>query len=97
MHEVVRSGTWLYDGTASRPVFIVMLDYDFWHEIGKADGLLDSGETPHLNDAGRQYYACFREVPESPPIWMDSPGFDEVQRACEWAQSKVPLPISWDA
>ena len=97
MHQVVRSGTWLYDDAVNQPVYIVMLDYDFWYEITKADGLLKAGEVPHLNEAGTQFYVCFRAVPETPPIWVDSPGFDEMEQACECAQSKVPSPISWEA
>jgi hypothetical protein len=94
-HRVARSGTWLYDGSVPRPVHIVELDYDFWYEIAKADGMVEPGEKPDLNPQGLRYYVCFREVPRQAPIWVDSPGHYSIGQACEHAQSKVPSPISW--
>lgn len=94
-HRVVRTGVWLYDGTVERPVYIVELDYDFWYEITKADGMLESGEKPVLNSEGVQYYVCFWEVPAEPPIWVDSIGHHSIELASERAQSKVPSQISW--
>ena len=94
-HRVARAGSWLYDGSVRRPVYIVELDYDFWYEIAKADGTLEPGEKPELNPQGLQYYVCFREVPAEPPLWVDSPGHHSIDGACEHAQSKVPSQISW--
>jgi hypothetical protein len=95
-HRVVRSGAWLYDGAVARPVHIVELNYDFWYEIAKADGLLESGEKPHLNLQGLQYYVCFKDIPADPPIWVDSIGHDSAELASSHAQSRVPSRISWE-
>jgi len=94
-HRVVRTGIWLYDGTVEKPVYIVELDHDFWYEIDKADGKLKPGEQPQLNDSGLAYYIYFREVPARPPLWPDSGGLPSIDLACEYAQSRVPSPISW--
>ena len=94
-HRVARSGTWLYDDSVTRPVYIVELDCDFWYEIAKAEGTLEPGEEPDLNPQGLQYYVCFREVPAEPPIWVNSPGYHSIELASEHAESKVPSSISW--
>src|SRR4051794_35121478 len=93
--EVVRRGTWLYDGIAPSPVAVVRLDYDFWYEIGKADEQLEPDEKPHLNDAGFQYYVCFASPPEQHHGWVDSHGFDTVEAACEWAEKQIQSAIQW--
>jgi hypothetical protein len=31
--KIVKTGWWLYDGTAERPVDIVGLGFDFWYEL----------------------------------------------------------------
>lgn len=95
-HRVVRSGTWLYDGTVKRPIYIVELDYDFWFEMCKGDGFLEPGEKPELNADGFLYYVCFWKVPKKPPIQVDSVGHDSIHQTSEYAQSKVPTQISWN-
>ncbi len=94
-HRVVKSGTWLYDDTVEMLVYIVELDYDFWHEMAKSDGMLEADDKPVVNSEGRRYYVCFREVPQAPPIWVNSPGHDSLADACEDAQSKVASVITW--
>ena len=96
MHrETVRRGRWLYDGTVFQPVAVVRLDYDFWHEIGRADDRLEPGEAPHVNADGVQYYVCFRSDPDQHPGWVDSIGFDSLAAACAWAETQVKSPIEW--
>jgi len=92
---VVRSGTWLYDESVPRPVYLVQLDYDFWYEVAKADGMLQPNEQADLNADGVLYYVCFRDVPPEPPIWVDSPGFASLELAAGHAQARVPSPITW--
>lgn len=93
--EIVRQGRWLYDGTVFQPVTIVRLNYDFWYEIVRADGLGEPGDEPELNAEGFQYYLCFQSDPTAHPGWVDSVGFDSVEAASQWANSKVPSPIEW--
>lgn len=92
---IVRSGRWLYGGSAYQPVTIVSLDWDFWYAIGEADDRLEPGEVPHLNQEGVQYYVCFKGDPKEVPGWVDSPGHDSIEAAATWAQSQVETPIEW--
>ena len=94
-HRVVRSGSWLYDGSVVSPVHLIQTDYDFWYETTRADGTLEPGEHPELNPEGHLYYVCFREVPSSSPLWVDSEGFPSLGLAEAHAQSKVAGPITW--
>ena len=93
----MQRGTWLYDDTVPMPATIVQLDYDFWYEIGRADGDLEPREQPELSPEGVLYYVCFRSDPEEDPGWVDSPGFQTLAEARKWAASKVAGPIAWDA
>jgi hypothetical protein len=94
---IIQRGRWLYDGTVHMPATIVALDYDFWYEIGRADGDLEPGETPALNAEGRLYYVCFKSDPAAHPGWVDSQGFRDVAAARTCAERQVPSPIEWSA
>ena len=94
-HRVVRSGAWLYDGTAAAPVNLVETDYDFWHETTNADGMLEPGDAPALNPDGHLYYVCFKEVSATEPLSVDSEGFSSPDLAALHAQSRVAGPITW--
>ncbi|MDX2705769.1 hypothetical protein PV350_23325 [Streptomyces sp. PA03-6a] len=97
MESVVATGVWLYDGTVSTTVRVVMLDYDFWHAIGEADGNLQPGEAPDLNEEGRLYYV--QHLPGWPAgdrsFWPDTDGFHTLADAVAAAELTVPGPISW--
>ena len=96
--RIVRTGTWLYDGTAPRPVDIVALDYDWWYELEKADGTLGPAEQPLKPDAqGWIYYVRFRNALErSEPTSVDSPGHGSIAQAIAEAESKLHEPIHWN-
>jgi hypothetical protein len=87
---VVAVGQWLYDGTAPTTVRIVRLDYDFWYEIGKADGDLEPDEAPQLNDDGYLYYVKHRSG------WPDSQGFPTPEEAIAAAESQLPTAVEWE-
>lgn len=95
--EIVRSGTWLYDGTAPRPVDIVALEFDFWYEIGRSDGHLEHGETPQpLGPDGCLYYVRFQHAGDSTtPTWVDGSGYASLAEAVEAAEASAPGPIRW--
>lgn len=93
--EIVRKGEWLYDGCVPEPAYVVKLDYDFWYEIAKADGVLEPDEEPELGDEGVLYYICFKSDPEEHPGWVDSQGFKTPTEAMTWAESQVPGGITW--
>lgn len=37
------------------PVQIFAINYDYYYEIGKADGFIEKGYKPELNEQGEQY------------------------------------------
>src|SRR5262245_2795026 len=90
---VVRSGTWLYDNSVKRRVRVLRLTSDYWHDLAKADGLLQSGESPELNKDGFLYYVRFGEDGES--SFPMSQGFRSCEEAIHWAEQRSPSPISW--
>lgn len=70
--EIVQQGRWLYDNTVFQPVTVIRLNYDFWYEIGRADGTTEADEVPELNEDGFKYYVCFRSSPTEHPGWVDA-------------------------
>jgi hypothetical protein len=84
---------WLYDNLIQRPVRIHRLSWDYWFELTKADGLLDEGEGPQLNEHGHLYYVQFGDDGEQ--VFPMSVGFMSCDDATEWAESRVPAPIRW--
>lgn len=53
--QLVLRGKWLYDNSVYQPVQIFVIDYDYYYELAKADGQLESGEEPELNEKGEMY------------------------------------------
>ena len=96
MKKLTRKGTWFYDCTTEKPVYLVKVDFDYWYEIGKAGGQLEEDEKEELNEEGFLYHACFRCNPIKEPVWIDSPGYKTEKEAMDWAQSKSPSPINWN-
>ena len=45
--KIVRTGTWLYDGTVEKPVDIIALEYDWWYSLASKDGQLDDDVEPN--------------------------------------------------
>ena len=95
--RIVRSGEWLYDDSVEKPVHIVALDFDFWHEVGRADDALEEGETPRpLGPDGCLYYVRFAHAGDrSTPTWVDSSGDTSLEAAMASAQGKMPTTITW--
>lgn len=90
-------GVWLYDGTVPTTTRVVMLDYDFWYAIGEADGNLQPGEVPNLNEDGCLYYV--QHLPGWPAcdrsFWPATEGFHTLAEAIDAAEVTVTGPISW--
>lgn len=87
--STVAVGSWLYGGIAQLPVRIIALPYDYWYELGKADGQLEPGEEPTpLGPDGVLYYVSFTTV--------DSPGYPTIVQAKESAQNRVQTPVRWE-
>jgi hypothetical protein len=94
---IVARGTWIYDGVAPMPVFIVATDFDFWFEVAKADGDLEPGEQPDLNAEERLYYLSFHGLRDDGTFWPDSVHYKSTEEAKLAAESRVPTPIVWDS
>jgi hypothetical protein len=91
----VRTGIWLYDKVVKRAVRILRLNRDYWFDLAKADGLLDKDEEARLNEHGFLYYVRFGEDGDSP--FPMSEGFENCEEAMQWAETKAPSPIVWNA
>jgi len=93
-NRIVRKGYWKYDGLIDKGVFITAINYDFWYELEKEEGLDMSDETPTLNENGEMYMI----------YWMDkdfielqgsSVGKLELMPTIELAESIVQQKIKW--
>lgn len=95
--EVVKTGTWLYDGRIEKPVRILRQTWDHFRDEGYDDD-------PHdLNDEGYAYYAVY-SAPEPPepgqvcaaPQWATrSLTCLSLEAAVAEAERAVPPPIAW--
>jgi len=96
--DIVRRGRWLYADAVYRPVDIIGMPYDFWFELGRADGQLEPGGTPQpLGEAGLLFYVRFKHAGETAePTWPDSAGYTTIGRAIVAAEEKAPSEIVWE-
>lgn len=53
--RIVKKGHWFYDGTIKKGIIIKAVNYDFWYETEKDEGLDMEGEEPNLNENGEMY------------------------------------------
>ncbi len=95
--EIQKTGVWLYDGTAEKPVDIVSLPYDWWYSLAEADDMLEPDEEPEsVNENGVLYYVRFRYAGvQEEPTWVDSQGYQNLNEAIAEAESKVTGSIQW--
>jgi len=95
--KIVRTGTWLYDGSVERAVDIISLEYDWWYSLAEGDGQLEEGEMPlPLGPDGCLYYVRSQKALEpSEPTWVDSYGDVELANAMKTAEAKVVGGIRW--
>lgn len=94
--KAVAEGVCLYDNASEYPVFVVEQNYDFFHSLAEADGMLEEDEEPNLNAAGKVYYLFFGELPEQRPYSVSSMGaFMSVAEAKQWASANLPYFKLW--
>jgi hypothetical protein len=95
--KIVRSGTWLYDGTVERNVDVVALNFDWWYELAKEDVSLEEGEQPlPLGPDGVLYYARFQRAGDtSTATWVDTPGHPTLAAAMQAAEQRVVSGVKW--
>ena len=92
--ELIQQGTWLYDGCAERPVYVIRQNYDYLYEMEKVDGEISSEDRPRLSH-GVIYYVRLRKIDGSSPWGVDSFGHDTLDEAKQWAVTTVGQPIQW--
>ena len=95
--SIVRTGTWLYGGTAETPVDVIALNYDWWYCLAELDGQLEPGENAKsLGPDGCLYYVRFRRALEpDEPTWPDSEGYATIIEAMAHAECKVEGGVKW--
>ena len=94
--RIVAKGIWTYGGTATMPVDIIALDFDWWHELARADGDAARELAEPLGPDGVLYYVRFgRAGHTDEPTWVDSSGYQYLSDARNFAATRVPTPIVW--
>jgi hypothetical protein len=94
IQTIVAEGSWLYDGICEKPVYIIEQNYDYWFEMEKADGEIESGEEPELNEDGLIYYVRFAPLGGRP--WgVQYGGHKTIDEAKAYAVEKAAGPIKW--
>ena len=95
--EIVKKGIWLYDGAIEKPVDIIRFDYDWWYEMAKSEGTLETDEEPiPIGEKGYIYYVRFQRAQETEgPTWVDSYGDQTIEQSIKTAEEKVSGDIVW--
>jgi hypothetical protein len=94
--NIVKTGTWLYDGSAEMPVDIVGLEYDWYYEIDKVDDLLEEDDQPiPLGEEGLLYHVRFQRAGDTESLWIDGGCYQRLEDAMKAAQERTPSPIKW--
>lgn len=92
----VAEGVCVYGSVSEYPIYVVEQNYDYFHCMYEADGMLEEGESPCLNAEGKVYYLFFGELPESRPYAVSSMGtFMSVTAAKSWASANLPYFSRW--
>ena len=95
IQTIVATGHWLYAETLEKPVYVIEQNYDYWFEMEKADGELETGEKPELNEDGLIYYVRFTPLGGKP--WsVESGGHKTLDAAKSCASEKANGPIKWE-
>jgi hypothetical protein len=92
--RAIKRGRWRYAGEIPKGVIIHAINYDYWYELEKSDGLDMTGEVPELNEQGEMYLIA----------WMNSAftkqesftvGLLTLTATMDLASSIVQQPIEW--
>ena len=94
--NIVQKGTWIYSESVEMPVDIVGLEYDWYYELDRTDGLLDEGEEPEpLGPEGLLYHVRFQKAGEEELGWVDGGCYQTIDDAIKAAESKITGIIHW--
>lgn len=92
---IVRTGTWMYQGSVPIRVDIWRLDFDFWHHISELDGDDSYGDPARLGPDGHLYHARFSHQGEQPTAWPSTSTCETEAEAIAAAEAKLAGPVAW--
>ena len=85
--QIVKSGTWLYDGGVLHEVWVVRQNFDFYYD----DGFEDAPED--LNEDGELFQVL---VARQGKVLSVGLAFRSIEDAVAKAHQLIPQGISWD-
>jgi len=85
--EIVKSGTWLYDGTVPHEVWIVKQNFDYHYDAGYEDS------PEKLNNQGFVFQVV---VARDGKVDTVLPACDSMAKAISNAEEVIPQGIDWD-
>jgi hypothetical protein len=85
--EIVKSGTWQYDGLVAHEVWIVKQNFDFYYDEGFEDAPED------LNENGELFQVV---VARDGKVLSVGLAFHSIEEAVAKAHQIIPQGIGWD-
>lgn len=87
--EIVKRGTWQYDRSVAKPVYIIRQNWDSYYEER-----YDS-DPPSLNEDGDAYYAVFDEPSAEGEFFSRSRTCLSLDEAIRLAHDTIKTGITW--
>ena len=95
--EVLDSGRCLWHGVTKTGTHLVRMPYDYWYELGRADGSLEPGEKPELGSDGFGYYIIWGDDPLGWNIsGVSLPTMKSAREARSWADREAKSKVEWN-
>ena len=95
--EVLDSGRCMWRGDTHIGVHLIRIPYDYWYELGKADGNLEPGAHPELGNDGFGYYIVWGDDPLGWKIsGVSSPTMKTPDEAFAWANLEAKSDVTWN-
>ncbi len=94
--RLILTGHWLYDNIVSKPIRIFAINYDYYFEMDKSDGISKIEDVPELNEKGEQYRIAWHG--DNYFSWAGTTDYGglTLEEAKEEAQKVVQQQIKWD-
>ena len=94
--EILDSGRCPWHGVTDTSAHLIRMPYDYWYELGKADGNLEPDEEPELGPDGFAYYILWGADPLGWNIsGVSSPTMKTPEEARLWADHKAKSKVEW--
>jgi len=94
--KAVAEGIWLYDGSIERAMYVIEQNYDYFHSMHEADGMLEDAEKPKLNSDGKVFFLYFGSLEDGPPFSVSEMkvGLSK-QEVMDWAEKDLSYFQRW--